>query len=133
MRPHSGAVAAAGTYTTELEFPQKRIKYVTMQGRLVYGTGGTTIKSYLQVSFDEGTTWRDVICLAFALVTASKVSAIGREVAATAAAQAGTDGALADDTIINGLFGPKWRVKTIIVGTYNADCTYRVDVEPDYD
>lgn len=118
-------VTAAGTYTSPVYRVQDGLSYLSLQGSLVYGSGGTTIKAYIQTSVDGGATWRDVANLAFAQATLKKFSAVSAFVA-LAAAQAVSDAALADDTIMNGLLGDQWRVKYVVVGTYAGNTTLQV-------
>lgn len=89
------------------------------------GTGGTSIKAYVQTSVDQGATWCDIMCFAFANTAASKVSAVLATVA-LAAGVAPTDGTLADNTILTGLLGDRFRVKYVTVGTYSGSTTLTV-------
>lgn len=126
---YNDVVPAAGTTLVPFVTSTKKIEYLTIQANLTYTSGGTSIKVFLQTSFDGGTTWRDVACLAFLVASLNKLAAVNNEVAATVQA-AISDKALADDTIVNGVMGGKWRLALVVVGTYVA--TLRVDVEPQY-
>jgi len=119
------AITAAGTFVSEARRVQQGLKYLSLQGTFAYGSGGTTTKVYIQTTLDGGTTWRDIACLAFALASLKKFSAVSAAIA-LAAAQAVSDGALADDTILSGLFGDQWRAKYVVVGTY-ANTTLQID------
>lgn len=124
----NGAVPAAGTSTITCDqFSSRTKKYATMQSRLVYGAGGTTIKAYLQTTYDDGATWQDVICNALALASARLMGAAVGEVSAGATIT-GSDGALADNTVQNGLLSAKYRVKLVVAGTYTGS-TLRIDVD----
>lgn len=116
------AVPAAGTFVTDPFGSSKRKEWAAMQANLTYGAGGTSIKVFLQTTFDDGPlpiTWRDVACLAFLVAGANKLAAVTTNVAATVQAAA-TDGTLADDTINQGILGVKYRIKYIIAGTYTT-------------
>ena len=83
----------------------------------LYGSGGTAAKAYVQTSFDGGLTWNDIMCFAF---TTSAAVAILNAVPNVAVATPITpsDGALADNTVADGVFGTDFRVKLITTGTY---------------
>lgn len=90
---------------------------VTVQARLAYGSGGTTAKVYVQTSLDQGVTWMDVACLAFAAAGATKVVNLSALTPRTVPALP-TDGALADDTVVDGVLGDRLRTRIITTGTY---------------
>lgn len=112
-------VPAAGTYVFDLLVSSREKRYATLHTNYVFGAGGTSLKIYLQTTLDDGVTWRDVICHVTGGIPSDKASSVSADVVAPAANE-GTDGALPDDTMINGIFGRKWRVKIIIVGTYTT-------------
>lgn len=92
---------------------------VSLQARLAYGSGGTTAKAYVQTSLDQGVTWIDVACFAFATAGAVKVtnlSAFTPRILTVAP----PDGALADDTVVDGLLGDRLRVRIVTTGTYSS-------------
>lgn len=126
--PSDKSILAAGTFVGESRAIPRNVNALHVQGALTYSSGGTTCKVYVQTSLDGGTTWIDVACLAFATATATKVSAVRTSIA-LAAATVPTDGTLADDTIVDGLYGDRVRVKVIVVGTYVAS-TLAVDCVP---
>lgn len=95
---------------------------VAIQAKFTYGSGGTTVKTYAQTSLDGGQTWIDVASFAFATATATKISALKRQTA-LAAGVTPTDGALTDNTILDGLLGDRLRVKITTVGTYAGGTT----------
>jgi hypothetical protein len=119
-------ITAAGTVTSPVPFRAlEGLLYLGLQAKFTYGSGGTTCKAYVQTSLDGGTTWRDVASFAFTTASAVKISAVNGSVA-MAAAQGASDGALADDTILNGLLGDLWRVKVVSTGTYAGNTTIQV-------
>src|SRR5262245_7396358 len=84
-----------------------------------WGAGGTATKCYVQTTID-GVNWIDIICFAFAGAAATKASTVTAHIAPASQALAPSDGALADNTIINGVIGSKLRTKTISTGTYTG-------------
>lgn len=87
-----------------------------------YGSGGTSGKVFLQTSLDQadeggvaGGSWTDVACFAF--TTASEAWTFNLSAAAKAAFTP-ADGGLADDTIVDGILGDRWRLKIVTLGTY---------------
>ena len=67
------------------------------QLRFTGGSGGTSVKAYLQTSLDQGTTAVDIACVVFA--TTAEVAALNFSALTPKLTQVTpTDGALADDT-----------------------------------
>lgn len=91
-----------------------------------YGSGGTTAKAWLQTSLDNGATWFDVVSHAFTTADGSKVSALSRYIAPASQGFAPGDAALADNTIVQGVFGDMYRVKVTTTGTYGGSTTLNV-------
>lgn len=89
----------------------------TIEAKFSYGSGGTSLKAYVQVTLDRGLTWIDVACFAFTTASATKVVNLSGLTPKTTAI-APTDGALADDTCVDGILGSAMRVKLSSVGTY---------------
>ena len=88
---------------------------LALQARFAYGSGGTACKAYIQTSLDQGQTWVDIACFVFA--TSGGVLTAGI-VAGGQTPSAPTDGALADNTIVQGLLGDQLRAKVVSVGGY---------------
>jgi hypothetical protein len=90
----------------------------TILVRFAYGSGGTSAKAYVQVTLDDGATWIDVACFAFTAASATKVINLS---GLTPKLQplVPSDGALADDTFIDGVLGSAMRVKLVTTGTYS--------------
>lgn len=101
-------------------------KSITAQAKFLYGAGGTTLKCWLQTTFDGGATWCDIACFAFLLASATKISKVMIGTA-LAAALVPTDGSLADDTIKDGLIGSAFRLKYTSTGTYTGATSLEVD------
>lgn len=129
MRPFYGTgIPVAGTYLYALEGAPMHAKAARMQVDLDFGTaGGTLIKNFLQTSFDDGRTWQDIMNLEVGVADLRVIGYVNRNIVA-AVQNPATDGTLAANTIINGLFGAHWRLKQIITGTYHADNILRIDV-----
>lgn len=112
----TSSVDASGTaieYVDRLE----GMTAATVQFRFAYGSGGTTAKAYLQTSLDQGTTWVDIACEAFTTSSSVQVVNLSGLTPKTSAATPG-DGALADDTCVDGILGDRLRVKITTTGTY---------------
>lgn len=110
-------IGAAGTVIGPVVENVAGAQLLDAQVRLAYGSGGTTVKAYLQTSLDQGTTWIDLWC--FAGATASKTRL--RSLAPTAVELTPTDGGLADDTIAAGIvLGDRFRLKLVSAGTYGG-------------
>lgn len=88
-----------------------------VQFRLSYGSGGTSVKAYLQTSLDQGSTWIDIACATFTTSSAVRVVNLSALTAKTTAATP-TDGTLTDDTAVDGILGDRLRVKVTSTGTY---------------
>lgn len=96
--------------------------------RLAYGSGGTSLKAYLQTSFDQGQTWVDIACAAFTTASAVKIINLSALTPKTTAVTP-SDGSLTDDTCVDGLLGDRLRVKVTSVGTYaNTQLAVRATV-----
>jgi hypothetical protein len=85
--------------------------------RLAYGSGGLTIRAYLQTSLDQETTAIDIACVLFGVASEAAVlnfSALTPKLTQVTP----TDGAMADDTAIDGILGDRFRLKVVSTGTY---------------
>lgn len=122
-------IPAAGTsvLTDPVISGLANVGHITAQFTFDYGSGGTSVTAWLQTSLDGGVTWIDIACAKFTTADAVKVFAVNAG-GSLAAAFVPTDGALADDTVQDGLIGSLLRVKATVVGTY-ADSTLSVNVE----
>ena len=101
---------------------------ITAQKTFATATGGTTLDTYLQTSFDGGATWSDVVHFAQDVTTATRAVAGVSAVSTAAAPTAATDAAQTVNTINQGTFGSLWRVKYVTTGTYTGG-NLRVDVD----
>lgn len=112
-------LAAAGTYTGDPIFLAPGTKALALQVKFVRAGGGTTTKVYLQTTFDDGATWVDIACLAFATTTSTKVSGLKTDIAVTPNTSP-TDATMTDNTVLDGLLGDRIRAKYVVAGTYTG-------------
>lgn len=98
----------------------------TIEAKFSYGSGGTSLKAYVQVTLDDGQTWVDVASFAFTTSSATKLINLSGLTPKTTAVTP-SDGALTDDTCIDGILGSAMRVKVTSVGTY-ANTVFSVKV-----
>jgi hypothetical protein len=117
--------ALTGWVTDVFKYGNAFPKMITAWASFTYGSGGTNAKAWLQTSFDDGVTWMDVVCFAFTTSSADKAAQVNNFVA-QANVVTPTDAALADDTIVNGIIGPRLRLKVTTTGTYGGDTTLAV-------
>jgi hypothetical protein len=89
----------------------------TIEFKFAYGAGGTTAKAYVQITVDDGQTWIDIACRAW--TTANETKVINLSGLTPVAAFTPTDGAMADNTLQDGILGSAMRVKLITTGTYS--------------
>ena len=89
----------------------------TILARFAWGSGGTSAKAYVQVTLDDGQTWIDIACFAFTNASATKVINLSGLTPKTTPLTP-SDGALADDTFVDGVLGSAMRVKLVTTGTY---------------
>lgn len=90
---------------------------LTVSLRFAYGSGGTNVKAYLQTSLDGGNRFVDIACVKFEVASEEAIlnfSALTPKLTQVTP----TDGAIADDTAIDGVLGDRVRLKVISTGTY---------------
>jgi hypothetical protein len=110
-------ITAAGTQTATAVEDLDGMLAAAVQFRLAYGSGGTSVKAYLQTSLDQGSTWIDVAC--FTATTASAVRVVNLSaLTPKTTLVTPTDGALSDDSAVDGILGDRLRLKVVSVGTY---------------
>lgn len=110
-------ITAADTQTGDAVDGLEGLLALAAQLRLAYGSGGTTVRAYVQTSLDQGTTWIDIACVLFG--TASEVAALNFSALTPKTTQVTpTDGALSDDTAVDGVLGDRFRLKVVSTGTY---------------
>ena len=89
----------------------------TIEFKFAYGSGGTTARAYVQVTLDDGQTWIDVACRSWTNANETKV--INLSGLTPVAAFTPSDGAMADNTLQDGILGSAMRVKLVTTGTYS--------------
>ena len=117
--------AVAGQVSSERLLPMGT-RALAVQVNFTYGSGGTSAKLYVQTSLDKGITWIDIACFALTTASARRASVV-HLTTALAANVTPADGALADNTILNGLLGDRVRTKLTTVGTYAGNTRIQVD------
>lgn len=118
------AITTAITGVTGSSFNFGSYSQLTLYSIFTYAAGGTTVKAWVQSSYDGGTTWMDIAN--FAATTASKTRAYNLTRAAVSSIATPADAALADDTSVNGFLAPLIRVKVTTTGTYTGTNTLAI-------
>lgn len=114
----SFSITSAGTQTGDwTEVDLEGLLALCAQVRLAYGSGGTSVKAYLQTTLDDGETAIDIACFTFTTASAVKARNLSALTAKTTDVTP-TDGSLTDDTSVDGVLGTKFRLKVVSVGTY---------------
>ncbi len=95
----------------------------TVQLRFEYGTAGNDVRVYIQTSLDQGSTSVDIACVLFGTVSETAIlnfSGLTPVLFADSppAPLAPTDGAMPDNTAVDGIIGDRLRVKVVTTGTY---------------
>ena len=117
----------AGTFTSDEVSIPYGADLLACQAVFTRAGGGTTCDVFIQTSLDNGSTWIDLIQWAFLTTTATRISAV-RSSIAMAANVTPTDGAMTDNTILDGLLGDRIRAKTVVVGTYSGASSLALNV-----
>jgi hypothetical protein len=94
-------ITAAGTVAGDWVDGLDGLLSLCAQMRLAYGSGGTTVKAYLQTSLDQGTTPIDIACFTFTTASAVKARNLSALTAKTTDVTP-SDAALTDDTSVDG-------------------------------
>lgn len=103
----------AGAWVTDLE----GLLAAVAQLSLTWGSGGTTIKAFLQTSLDQGETAIDIACVLFGV--ASEVAILNFSALTPKLTQVTpSDGAMNNDTAVDGIIGDCFRLKLVTTGTY---------------
>lgn len=104
-------------------------KFLALYANFVYAAGGTSADVYVQSSIDGGTTWFDIANFHFLTTTAKKMSTVVIDPATplTPGSVPGS-GALAANTVLNGIIGDRLRALVTTVGTYTGATTLAIDM-----
>lgn len=94
---------------------------LTVQMRLVWGSGGINVQAWLQTTFEQGTTPTpiDIWCALFGTASELAIENFSKLTPKTTQI-AVTDGTLANDTAIDGILGSRFRIKLTSSGIYAA-------------
>ena len=111
------AIGGAGTTICDVIDDLEGMLGATLSARLAYGSGGTAVKVFIQTSLDQGQTWIDIACIAFTTASEHQVVNLSGLTPKTTPATPG-DGALTDDTCVDGILGDRLRAKVVSTGTY---------------
>ena len=96
---------------------------LTLQANFNYGAGGTSVKVDVEMTCDQGTTWVPVARFAFAQAAAEKLfNLCGNTPKTTAVVPA----ALSDDSVVDGIFGARYRCRITTVGVYTGNTSLSV-------
>lgn len=118
----TAVTGTTGTVFADLE----AITYLGVNGVFVYGSDGTTAKFWVQTSFDQGTTWTDIVCFSVTTTSVTKFHVVKAGIA-VGANQSIQDAALAANSILDGVFGDRLRIKYTTTGTYAGTTTMKID------
>lgn len=110
------SITTAGTTTCTAITGLTGMQSLTATLDFRYGSGGTSVKAYLQTSTDSGNTWIDIAC--FAVATTSLKKAYNFSALTPVTAVTPTDGSMSDNTQLDGILGDRVRLKVVSVGTY---------------
>ena len=104
------------------------MKNIAIEANFVHGSGGTSVKVWIQTSLDGGANWIDIANFAFLVTSARKVTTLA--IATAAATITPVDGTLGDDLEVDGILGDMIRAKLTTVGTYAGGTTLDVNFVP---
>jgi hypothetical protein len=112
-------ITTAGEQVSTWVANQEGVLAILAQLRFMFGGGAGTVKAYLQTSADGGTTAIDIASFTFAGASAVKARNLSALTPRTTDVTP-TDGALADDTSVDGMLGDRFRLKVVSTGTYSG-------------
>lgn len=108
-------ISVAGTFVGDWVTDLAGVSLISLQVRLLWGAGGTSIKAYLQSSLDQGTTAYDVAALVFAAASRAVVLSVLQTTSAVIVpVEAGAEA----EGVAAAVFGDRFRLKIVVVGTY---------------
>lgn len=124
-------IAVTAALTGAAQTPVQNLEGIlaaTIEAKLYYGSGGTSMKAWVQVTLDDGATWIDIACFAFTTGSGVKVVNLSGLTPVTTAITP-SDGSMADNTVQDGVIGSAMRVKLTSTGTYaNTIMSVKVSV-----
>lgn len=122
------SVTVTAQITSTIAARVGRVESLGLHAIFTRAGGGTTAKAWIQTSFDNGTSWFDIANFAFTTATAQRLFNLTND-SVTSIATPG-DGALADNTAVNGFLGPIFRVKYSTTGTYTGASSFQIFAVP---
>jgi hypothetical protein len=111
------SITTAGTFTGDWSDDFEGCLSLLAQLRFIWGSGGTSVVAYLQTSVDNGSTAVDMAAVAFGVASENAVLNFSALTPKTTQVVT-TDGAMTNDTAVDGVVGDRFRVKIVVVGTY---------------
>lgn len=114
MLQNTTDITAAGTTTSNVDdgLGQRQTALVQVTLSAVPAGGAPTLDVYLQTSVD-GSTWRDVAHTQFTTSTLTRFFSVSGQQSAGAAPLAASDGALAGETVSQGPYADRLRLKFV--------------------
>lgn len=104
-------------------------KALAIQAKFHRGGSGTTVDVWIQTSLDGGATWFDIANFSFTTSSATKLSVVTVNPATPfTPGTAPGSGALAANTVVDGIIGDRLRALVTTTGTYTTATTLIVDV-----
>src|SRR5512140_3715087 len=97
----SVAAAVSGSLSRRMAVRGGAPRSLLAQFDFVYGSGGTSLKAWLQTTLDGGKSWIDIASFAVTTASAKKVVNLSSLTPVTSP-YAPTDGSLADNTVKDG-------------------------------
>ena len=121
------AISSTATATSVVGFGQYKNLYAVLNLTAV-PTGGTpTLDVYIQSSADAGVTWRDIAHTQFTATAVARYVPISGEAAGSTSVLAASDGQLAGETVVQGPWGDRLRVKYVFAaGGSSGSYTFSV-------
>lgn len=111
---------------TAFWLPPNTVMLTALCSLTYVASAATSLKVYLQTTFDGEDTWMDFACFAFTTASAAKIMSISALTAALTPATP-AEATLADNTAI-AYIGDRVRVKVTSVGTYGAGNVVDLDI-----
>ena len=127
LLPETTIAAAAANVLGEVVTDLFGMKTLGIEANFLHGSGGATLKVWIQTSLNGGANWIDIANFAFTTTAARKVIVL---TAASVASFTPLDAALADDAVQDGVFGDRLRVKYTSTGTYAGATSIEVNIVP---
>jgi hypothetical protein len=107
------AINANGTGNPVIGLGQYKNLYAVLNLTAVPAGGAPTLDVYLQSSPDSGTTWRDIAHTQFTTAAVARFVSISGDAAGSTSIVAASDGQLAGETVVQGPWGDRLRIKYV--------------------